>query len=397
MKLQFKEISDYVDPHREEAIDFLQNYLRIPSPTGKEAEVAQFIKDKLVDSGFEVHFEEAVKNRPNLLSNWKNGEGKTLLLNGHLDVFPPEDNPSRDPWSGEIVGDRIYARGATDMKTGNAAGILAMIFLKRMGFKPKGTISLALNCDEEQGGRYGILHCIEKGLLKADFTICMEASEDTIIVDTDGRIAWKVSITTDGWHAGTRLEGKEDALQMAMKICHAVQQYDKQLFNERYFESESSGAVISVTSISAGFEGKTVNMHPAMCTLWVDRRYTRGETIESAEKEFRHLLEGIEGLKDHYQLETLFAGPRLVIDPNDADIVACMETYEKVFGSKIRPGRRSGAGDAAKLAVAYNQKVPQFGPGIYAVLGSDDEHVLLSQFIGFIKVYMQFANQYFYR
>ena len=390
--MTYDEISKFVDAHREEAVKFLQNLLRIPSPTGDEKAVASYVVTFLTENGFDPWLEEIAENRPNVLCDWKGDKGKTLLFNGHLDVFPPEGEPARAPWSGEIEGDRIYARGATDMKSGVAAGILAMTYLKQLGFSPKGTLSLGLNCDEEQGGRAGILHCINKGLLKADFTICMEASEDTIIVDTDGRIAWKITFVTDSWHAGTRLQ-REDAIHLAHRAVSTIYAYDEKLLGERYFPDDQSGAVISVTSTSAGFEGKTVNMHPSVCTIWVDRRYTRGETIESVEKEFRAVLDAA-GLSGKYKLETLFAGPRLDIDPKDKDIIACMNAWETVFQKKIRPGRRCGAGDAGKLAAAYNQKVPHFGPGIFEVLGTDDEHVLLSQYLGFIKVYMLFASQY---
>lgn len=392
--MRYETISDYVDSHRDEAIKFLQTYLRIPSPTGSEKAVADYLSEHLKDNGFDPYYVEAEKDRPNLLCDWKGAEGKSLLFNGHLDVFPSEENATRDPWSGEIDGDKIYARGATDMKAGNAAGILAMCYLKQMGYTPKGTVSIALNCDEEQGGKAGILHCISKGLMKADFTICMEASEDTIIVETDGRIAWKVTFNSDGWHAGTRLP-KKDALAKAHEAVSAIMEYDKKLFNERYFHDSNTGAVINVTGTSAGYEGKTVNMHPTMCTIWIDRRYTKGETVESAEKELREVLDAVDGLKGSYEIEKLYSCVRSTISADDPDIIKGMKAYETVFKSPIHPGRRNGGGDAVKLAVAYNQRVPQLGPGIYDVLGTNDEYVPLSQFLNYIKVYMLFTVNYF--
>lgn len=392
--MKYEEISRFVEEHKQEAVNFLQELVRTPSPTGSETAVAKRIVSKLEEEGFNPEVIGPDEASPNIICDWKGKEGKTLLFNGHIDVFPPEKTASRDPWSGQIEGDKLYGRGSTDMKSGDAAGILAMCFLKRLGFEPKGTLSLGLNCDEEQGGKKGILYCIKQGLLKADFTICMEASEDTIIVDTDGRIAWKVTFVSDSWHAGTRLK-KVDALQMAHQAVEKINEYDKKvLFPERYFGDRDFGAVISVTSISAGFEGKTVNMHPAECSIWIDRRYTKNETVESAEKELIDLLNTILDVAGHYKLERLFASARMSIDAEDKDIQECMNAYRKVFGSEIRAGRRNGGGDAVKLSVAYNQKVPQFGPGVFEVLGTDDEHVYISQYLNFIKVYMLFASEY---
>ena len=72
-------------------------------------------------------------------------------------------------------------------------------------------------------------------------------------------------------------------------------------------------------------------MHPAKCTLWIDRRYTRRESIESAQQEFLALLDNIPQIKEAYSLTTLFAGPRLVIDSNHPDIIRCMDVYRTVF------------------------------------------------------------------
>lgn len=392
--MRYEDISKYVDEHRDEAVKFLQQLVRIPSPTGQEEEVALCIGKKLTDEGLEVQYPTMVPHRPNLLCEWKGGKGKTLLFSGHMDVFPPEGSPSRDPWSGEIEGDRLYARGSTDMKAGDAAGTLAMVFLKRMGFTPKGTMALGLNCDEEQGSKAGLLYCISQGLFKADLAIVMEASEDTIIVNTDGRIAWKVTIHSDGWHAGTRVPGKVDSLQMAHELIGKIYDYDRMLFKERYFGGREFGASIAVTGVSAGFEGRTVNMHPATTTIWIDRRYTKGETIESATKELKDMIESVPGVAGRYELEELYSCGKIEIDPNDPDILACMEDYRTVFKSPIRPGRRNGGGDAVKLQLLNDTRAPQLGPGLYDVLGSDDEYVSIEQYIGYIKLYMLITSHY---
>ncbi len=135
-------------------------------------------------------------------------------------------------------------------------------------------------------------------------------------------------------------------------------------------------------------------MHPNDCTIWIDRRYTRGETIESALKELQELFDTDPVLQGKYTIEKLYSCPRIAFDPNDSDIYACMDAYRDIFHTPIRLGRRNGGGDAVKLAVGNNQRVPQLGPGIYDVLGSDEEYVELEQYLNFIKVYMLFALRY---
>ena len=389
----YEEIERYVDAHKDEAVSFLTDFLRIPSPTGKEKAAALFVRDKLASEGFDVSLPALDPERPNVLCDWKGAPGRTLLFNGHLDVFPPEGSPKRAPWAGSLENGRLYARGATDMKSGDAAGILAMVFLKRMGFEPKGMLSLGLNCDEESGSKNGILYCISKGLMKADFTICMEASENTIITETDARVAWKVTFCAEGWHAGTRLD-KTDALEMAVGACQAVRAYDQKLRKERYFEDSGSGAMVSVTSLDAGGRGRTVNMHPALCEMWIDRRITNGETEPGAKAELEALLNAVPGLAGHFSIETLYVGAKMQLDAGDPDIQGCMRAYEEVFKKPITPGRRCAGSDGAKLFEAYGRPVPQLGPGVFSVLGTDDEYVETSEFLGFIKVYMLFASRF---
>lgn len=388
--MRLNDISEYVDRNKNEAIQCLIEILQTPSPTGEEYAISELIKKKLEEEKLPVDVYALDIKRPNIISNWVgNTKGKTFLLNGHYDVFPPDSQNAKDAWSAKIVGDDIYACGSADMKTGVTAALMAIKFLKRSGFVPNGKIIFNCNADEEQGGKYGVCYLLSKGLLSADFGICMEASQDSVIVDSDGRIAYQVTYKEESWHAGLR-KNQKSAIQKAHLAIERLNEYDKYLHRERTFEDSSTGAILSITELKAGDLGKTPNVHAPYCTFTIDRRYTNGETIESATKELISILDDLKlnNASMNYELKTLTASPQLKMDAHSSVIDCSIEAYKKFFKKEITTNRRCGGGDTAKITDAYHFPLPQFGPGKFDQLCAKDEHVSLSEYINFIKAYM---------
>src|SRR5215831_13287839 len=129
--------------------------IRCRSVTPDEGGALAYLQGLLSRAGFEVHravfaepgtapvdnlFARIGRSRPN------------LLFAGHTDVVPAgnEGAWSHPPFGGEIVGNRLYGRGAVDMKGGIACFVAAAIdYLAAHGGKPKGSISLLITGDEE--------------------------------------------------------------------------------------------------------------------------------------------------------------------------------------------------------------------------------------------------------
>ncbi|RLB88645.1 MAG: acetylornithine deacetylase, partial [Deltaproteobacteria bacterium] len=167
-----EEVLNLIEKKRNHIIDFLKELISFPSETGNEAEIQRFIAGRLETMGLTVDAwepdHEALKKHPayvptdrdytdcpNVVGIYKGtGNGKSLLFNGHVDVIPegPLDAWEHQPWSGDIVGDRLYGRGTSDMKSGLAAMTMAMEFLMKAGIKLKGDVILEYVVDEEQTG-----------------------------------------------------------------------------------------------------------------------------------------------------------------------------------------------------------------------------------------------------
>ncbi len=122
------------------------------------------VADALRDLGCELHQWDTADGYPTLAARLPGtGKGRSLVLNGHIDVVPVGDTSawSHDPWAGEIVDGKLYGRGATDMKGGVVAAVYALKALQDADQRPAGDVWFHIVSDEEVVG-YGTRECIAK-------------------------------------------------------------------------------------------------------------------------------------------------------------------------------------------------------------------------------------------
>jgi len=99
------------------------------------------------------------QNRPNVTAAYKgSGQGRSLLLSGHIDTMPVgESKWKHPPLSAEVDSEKLYGRGAFDMKAGLASMMMAIKVLKDMGIRLKGDLLFESVVDEEHAGCNGTL------------------------------------------------------------------------------------------------------------------------------------------------------------------------------------------------------------------------------------------------
>lgn len=210
-----------IDLMEDELIQTLQNLVRIPSVVGQEGN-AQAAMEQLyrslnlevirlepdinkiqnhpayIDSGF------SFDNRPNIIGIL-DGENTapSIVLNGHIDVVSPEPTQywTHDPWGGEIEAERLYGRGAGDMKAGLIANYFALKGILKAGFKPKGRVLLQSVIEEEAGGGGGTLACLIEGY-GANAMICTEPHNLNLTIAHAGILYFRVKVQGKTSHAG---------------------------------------------------------------------------------------------------------------------------------------------------------------------------------------------------
>jgi succinyl-diaminopimelate desuccinylase len=134
--------------------------IRCPSVTPASGEVFDVLESALDPLGFEVHrwvMGEAPDGPTENLVAMRGQGGPHFGFAGHLDVVPPGDGWSGDPFAGEITGGLLVGRGANDMKSAIAAFVAAISRIDQ----PAGTVSLLITGDEEGYSVFGTPRIID--------------------------------------------------------------------------------------------------------------------------------------------------------------------------------------------------------------------------------------------
>ena len=150
----------WIEGERDRQVEFLQSLTRIDTcnPPGDTRAAAGLVSRFLSAEGIAGRTEAPRPEMPNLVSSFGgSGDGRHLVLNGHLDVFPIGDRSAwtRDPLSGEVVDGRVHGRGTVDMNCGTTALVFTHAYLNRLRSELPGRVTLTVVSDEETGGRWG--------------------------------------------------------------------------------------------------------------------------------------------------------------------------------------------------------------------------------------------------
>lgn len=261
----------------------------IPSVSGDEYEVMQFVKRWLDERG--ISYVETANDavRPNLIATIGNPEaGPLVAMNGHLDVVPVSDEFSwkTDPFEGVLSedGSTIFGRGAADMKT--SVGVM-LVMLEMFKDAPlKGALTAHIVSDEERGAVFGTQHVIAEieagNIPRPNYTIVGEGSDFKIRIAERGGLAVKVHLKGRASHTAVARVLGTNAIQKAAKAILALEHHLDS------FHPAVGHPVMSVNGIEAGVAHNVV---PGEATIFIDRRTVPGETVDSVTEDIRAKLD----------------------------------------------------------------------------------------------------------
>jgi acetylornithine deacetylase len=173
-------------------------------------------------------FSWEIVGKANVLADWGDGDGRSLILNGHIDVVSPEPAGlwSGDPFAPRIDGEWMYGRGAGDMKAGLAAMVGAVRGLRRLGVRPRGRVQLQSVVEEECTGN-GALACVLAGHT-ADAAIVTEPTSGAIWTAQVGVLWFQVRVTGKPAHAGDAPDGA-NAIEASYAVIEALRALEGEL------------------------------------------------------------------------------------------------------------------------------------------------------------------------
>jgi len=180
-----------------------------------EAEAAALVARWARDNGLEAQVLEDTPGRPSVLVTARgSGDGHTLLLCGHLDTVNVEG--MADPHTPRIEGDRLFGRGAYDMKSGVASALIACREAAKLGLA--GDVVVAAVADEEHAS-LGVQEALRA--VRADAAIVTEPTELELVVAHKGFVWAEIEIRGRAAH-GSRPHLGVDAIVKAGPVLSAL-------------------------------------------------------------------------------------------------------------------------------------------------------------------------------
>ncbi len=245
----------------------------VPGAAG-EAEIARFVAEWLRAASFEVEVEEPAPGRPNVIGVARgSGGGRELMLNAHMDTVGVGGfDRALEP---RVEEDRLYGRGAYDMKASLAAIMVSAREAAAEGLR--GDIVVTAVADEEFAS-VGTA-AIAAGR-RADAAIVAEPTELGVAVAHRGFVAWEIETTGRAAH-GSRPELGVDAIAHMGHVLVELEGLDRSLRSGDGHPLVGTGSVHAGT-IEGGAEFST---YPARCLLRGERRTIPGETVAGTQVE----------------------------------------------------------------------------------------------------------------
>ena len=241
-------VFNQIDLNEDYLYDLLRALVRIPtvnpkfvvnSNLNRETDHQNYLKSVLDQIGFETTLKEVYPERPNLLASWPGKSENSFVLNGHVDVVPEGSHEQWEypPFEGEVIGDRLYGRGALDMKGGVAAYVSAAKAIRDLGVKLEGRLDIHAVVDEEAGG-FGSRDIVEHGY-RAQSALISEPTWE-VINPAEGGIEWvRVTLVGKAGHAGWRynsiypqanpmaLEPSVNAIDLGTQLLAAIRDLER--------------------------------------------------------------------------------------------------------------------------------------------------------------------------
>lgn len=275
--VSLKEISAKVDEHREEAISFLQELIRTPSPSWDEAAAAEVVATKMRGVGFAEVGVDELNDATGIIKGV--GSGRNILFNGHIDHVPPGD--MSEPYSGElrdgepfgVEGEVVYGRAASDMKGAVAAMVMAGGMLRKLGVDLKGDYMVAAVAQEEVGGA-GTAATVEAGFL-GDVVIIGEATDMEMALGHRGSTKAEVVVKGRSCHASAPERGI-NALYKAVDILDKIR---SELIPALPDHPLYGKTTLTATQISV--KPDTPNVVPEECKFTLDCRYNPNYSVKA--------------------------------------------------------------------------------------------------------------------
>ncbi len=402
-----------IEGKRDELITLTQDLIRIPTlnPPGEfYDDCVRFLGERLEKRGFTIEYFRAEGTpgdsdrypRMNVVARREGAApGPCVHFNSHIDVVAVGQGWRQDPFAAELIGGRIYGRGACDMKGGLAASVIAVEAYLEENPDYAGAIEISGTADEESGGYGGVAYLAELGVMarpRIDHVIIPEPlDKDRVCLGHRG--VWWAEIETKGHiaHGSMPFDGDCAVRHMAA----VMQRFEAELFPLLASKRTSMPVVpdgakqstLNINAIHGGeaeeFEGLPAALVPDSCRMVIDRRFLIEEDLAVVKREVSDLLESLKSERERfdYALRDLFEVIPTMTEESAPVVQAVASGIEDVLGKPATMVVSPGTYDQKHIdRIGKLSDCIAYGPGILTLAHQPDEYVEVDDMIDSAKV-----------
>ena len=416
MSDRLSRLFETIEARRDELVSLTQDLIRIPTinPPGQAyLEICEYLRDRLARRQFDIEFIRAFDTpgdseafpRWNIIARREGAHpGQCVHFNSHTDVVETGRDWTVDPFGGDLIGERIYGRGACDMKGGMAASIIAAEVFVDLFPEFTGAVEISGTADEETGGFGGVAYLAERGYFapeRVQHVIIPEPlNKDSICLGHRG--VWWAEIETRGEiahgsmpflgdcavrHMGAVLQEMEETLYPALAEKHTEMPV---------IPKGARQSTLNINSLHGGqdepaadFSGLPSPCVPDSARMVIDRRFLIEERLEDVQQEIEDVLERVKSRRpkfDYAIREIQHVIPAMT--ERDAPIVrAVAQGIETVLGQAPEYVVSPGTYDQKHIdRIGRLKNCIAYGPGILELAHKPDEYVLVGDMIASAKV-----------
>lgn len=375
-----KKANDY----RQYSAELLSRLIQIPSVSGDEEKIIRFLKEEFISCGAD---EVRIDKFGNIIARLGNGK-PVLAIDAHVDTVDIGlvDQWDFKPFSGEIKGDRILGRGASDQKSGMASMLTALKILKDLSDDFPFTLYFVGSVLEEDCDGLCWQYLFKEEKLQPDVVILTEPTDGKLNRGQRGRMEIEITVSGISCH-GSAPERGDNAIYKMAPIISALEKLNDDLPDD-HFLGKGTLAVSRVRSNS-----------PSLCAvadmaaIYIDRRLTVGETPEKAMAQLKAMPEiqkaGASVVIPNYDRQTWrgFSYPTSKTYPtwamadNHPYLNIAADFYGKLFGIEPEIGKWTFSTNGVAIMGMFDIPTFGYGPGMEKMAHAPNEYVEIDDLV----------------
>lgn len=386
-------ISRFVADSRSQMTDTLSDLVAIPTvnPPGQAYnQCVSYLSGLLNTWNIEHHVISLSKGKyPRFAILGEVGKGReSLHLHGHYDVVPSDSPRQFNP---EIKKERLYGRGASDMKSGLAVILSSLLYFKKRLTGTQGRISFSFVPDEESGGTLGTQQILRSGLLPqpSSGTLMPEPTSGVVWNANKGALTYRVTLQGKAAHVALESQG-DNAFESMIRVVQSLMDLKESIQKRKTSLPVSPPEAAQSALLIGGMSGSgwSFNSVPARAFFTIDRRINPEERLSEAKKELMDVLEDACKKGIRLEVETLQEGDSSSADLDSPLALALKESVREVRGRipafELCPG-------LCEIRYFISQGIPAYayGPGLLEVSHGPEEFVRIPDMLRCAEIYIR--------